>query len=568
MGLFIRLSTWNSKTNDRVRKGIPWEVTATTALLAVKHFNQRIGTVVPDFGTKLNDCNVQLIPHVFDTQSHPKPAVQSFLRSRYNSDWLKYKPEVIVGTARSATTTPLAVLAGIEGVPHISYLATSTELDKSNDYPTFLRTIPSDSLTATTIVKLLAGPPYNIKRLSAIYVSDPYGQSYMEALQDACISRGILFDSFSFTFRNVATIESAAKKMNIADVRYVVAIVFDDDLESLMKIASKYKIAGDGKTTESKHQWIFTDSIQSVQHVKDESAKLALQGSIRIYANGKGDSVNRWNYFEKLWDNIKASGQSNALISELNEALPPLDVTDPSFSFQLEQNFFDTSLHDRLQKSQVGDGAPWIYDAIASIGLATCLAEEGGDRSGINIHTLAKKNVFEGLTGVVAFNKDGSRSSKTSRIEMYSVTSSMKFDLVGHYYMGNWTLDDKKTIVYNGGGTTPPLFRDEPIVDLHLISETTKILCYFLIGIVVIASIVCTTWTIYNWHEPNVKASQPIFLLLICFGKFLFFFKNTNAVIAPAFFICVASCFAHCVPLLFLIIIVIVVFVKVLYYKF
>ena len=430
LGLFLRLSTWDSTTNQRTKKGPPWEVSAATALIAVDHFNDRNGAVVPAFATLPTTCRVQFVPHFFDTQSHPKPSMNAYLQANYDGAWKAYKPEVIVGASRSAVSTPLAMLTGLNDVPQISYLSTSTELDNSNTYSSFLRTIPSDAITAKTIVQLLHNPPYNVLRLSVVYVNDAYGTSFMEALQEACVGRGIVLTTYAFSFGNTNSIDDAVEAMAKAESRYVVAIVFDDDLEYLMKRASAAQIVGKGMPKKdeeptNKWLWLFTDSIQSVKHVQDVSAVHALQGALRVFANGKGPKVKGWLKYQNVWNAIKTTpGKAAQLIAKYNTFLPPLETTDPNFQFQLADNFFDLPLEERLASGSVGDGAPFIFDAIASLGLAACAAaeQESGDGTGESrgsvIHRLAKSNVFEGVSGDVAYNEQGSRSAQTSRIEM------------------------------------------------------------------------------------------------------------------------------------------------------
>ena len=58
-------------------------------------------------------------------------------------------------------------------------------------------------------------------------------------------------------------------------------------------------------------------------------------------------------------------------------------------------------------------------------------------------------------------------------------------------------------------------------VDLHLIDSTVKSICFILMGLLCTMALLCAAWTLHYWHRPIVKASQPIFLLLICGGIIL-----------------------------------------------
>jgi hypothetical protein len=99
VGLFLRLSTYDPATNTRLRKGAAWETEAAIAFLAIRHFNERDGSVVPALG-RISNCPVHFIPHVFDSQSHPQPTLDAYLRSRFDDAWLPYRPDIAIGASR------------------------------------------------------------------------------------------------------------------------------------------------------------------------------------------------------------------------------------------------------------------------------------------------------------------------------------------------------------------------------------------------------------------------------------------------------------------------------------
>ena len=349
IGLFLRLSTFDPTSNTRIKKGIAYDSSAVAAFVAIDHFNQRKDTIIPEFAQIPSSCNIQFVPHVFDSQSHQKPTLNAFLKARYDSSWSNYKPEIVIGCSRSAVTTPLALLTGIAEVPQVSFYSTSTKLDDTKTYPTFLRTIPSDGLVAQTITELLVKAPYNTKKISMLYVNDAYGTSYMEALQEACVAHNIMFNAYAFSFQNSKTIEDAVKALAQSDGRIIVGCVFDDDLETLMKLALKYNIAG-GDPDGKQHLWIFTDSIQGVNNVKDKDARRAMDGSLRVLANGKGRNIDGWRRFEKIWDTLTTDD-----ITQYNSQLPPI-VTDPDFKYQINSNYFEKTCNERLEAGEFTDG--------------------------------------------------------------------------------------------------------------------------------------------------------------------------------------------------------------------
>lgn len=529
LGLFLRLSTWDPASKLRQPKGPAWEGEAAVAFLAVRHFNARDGGVVPALASPLTAaCGVQLVPRVFDSQSHPQPTLDAYLRSRYVDAWAAARPDIVVGASRSATTTPLALLTSLHDVPQISYWSTSTTLDDAETYPMFLRTISSDSLVATAVAQLFHGPLFDARRVSMVYVNDAYGVSYMEALAEACAARNVKFDSYAFSFGDTASQISAIKAMAKSDARYIVAVVFDDDLEFLMKTAGTHGIAG-----RASHLWMFTDSAQNFNSVQDPGARRALHGSLRVLSNGKGPDFPGWERLGKSWE--KAKSDAASLVPFINAHLPPLDVTDPLFQFQLDAGVFDAPLNARDAAGKMGDGAPFLYDAIASMGLAACAAEKAardagrtfvGNESGKAIRAAALQQSFDAVSGTIQYNEHGSRSATTARIELYNLRamgdSSVSITLVGAYDKGNWTLqfnaDGTRKVIFSSGSSQPPPWRDPPEINRNRIAVPLKNIMYALVGIEAALALLCGCWTCIYWNAPIVKAGQPIFLLLICFG--------------------------------------------------
>ena len=212
---------------------------------------------------------------------------------------------------------------------------------------------------------------------------------------------------------------------------------------------------------------------------------MVVTGSLRVLANGKGPQFEGWQRLEKAWSS------SSSLIPWMNQHLPPLAITDPTFTFQLSTSLFDSNLKDRNDRGDVGDGAPYLYDAIASMGLAACAVATTSASSsssssstpldGKDIHAKAKQQSFSGVSGRIEYNEAGSRSAETGRIEMTNLRikteGGVSTALVAFFSGGNWTFEDVD-VWYAGNGTSPPPWRDPPSVDLHLIDEGVKVFMY------------------------------------------------------------------------------------------
>jgi hypothetical protein len=137
--LQLQLTTYEGQPVNEAKLSI-----AAASFLAIKHFNTRSSPVIDLSNTC--DSGTQLNVEVVDTQSDEKVALLALLTKSAEE-----RPEIIIGALTSYETVPVALVASVQGVPMISYGATSQSLDDSARYPTFLRTIPSDKTVADAV---------------------------------------------------------------------------------------------------------------------------------------------------------------------------------------------------------------------------------------------------------------------------------------------------------------------------------------------------------------------------------------------------------------------------------
>ena len=91
---------------------------------------------------------------------------------------------------------------------------------------------------------------------------------------------------------------------------------------------------------------------------------------------------------------------------------------------------------------------------------------------------------------------------------------------VGGYADGGWSID-LDAITYPGGGKAAPAWRVEPTLTDNTISVGAKVLGYVLVGINWILALSMAVWLVLHWSAPVVKASQPLFLVLVCVGTMI-----------------------------------------------
>jgi ABC-type branched-subunit amino acid transport system substrate-binding protein len=233
----------------RARAGV--EDTALGALLAVQHFNNP-GKAILDI-PQLQGCNVRLTTELFDTKFDPIGTTRLFtqvLRRDHSLDspW----PTAVLGAYRSAVTSPLAIISGVNEIPQVSYAATSSDFDVKEQYPFFGRTIPSTAGEAKVAVDYYAA--LGATHVAILYVTDSFGSSLQNAFQGAAAEANITTSSVAFSYsakENTDEIPSAIDSIASTQFRYIFAISFEQHYDPIMMAAYKKGLTG------GDYVWIF-----------------------------------------------------------------------------------------------------------------------------------------------------------------------------------------------------------------------------------------------------------------------------------------------------------------------
>ena len=143
--------------------GNQWASVEWSGLRAISDWNEGNATIIPSIASAKAACGegLTLKGSLVDTQSSEAGSISGYRG-------LDPRPHVVVGPARSACSTPIALLGGIDQVISMSYWSTSPRLDDKLIYPYFHRTIPSDTKSAIAVVDFFASQ--NFERATAIYV--------------------------------------------------------------------------------------------------------------------------------------------------------------------------------------------------------------------------------------------------------------------------------------------------------------------------------------------------------------------------------------------------------------
>ena len=101
--------------------------------------------------------------------------------------------DVIVGPASSGVSVPLSIVTEIHSTPIVSHWATSPQLSEPF-FDHFLRTIPSDDVTAFALAKLFK--EMKLTHVAILHTISTFGESWRNALQTHCEVLDISVSSF------------------------------------------------------------------------------------------------------------------------------------------------------------------------------------------------------------------------------------------------------------------------------------------------------------------------------------------------------------------------------------
>ena len=425
VGMFFRMSS-----GDGDDMGDYWRAVAAGGLLAVKHFNERDASIISEFG-ELPNCDIQFNPKFFDTGSTGTTAVEQYQR-KFDDSALEF--DLIVGAARSACSEPIAMLAGGEEIPQVSYWSTSPTLEDRSSYPYFLRSIPSDSATAYAAATYFDSLGYTY--VGCVYLNDEYGQGYAESFMSHSAGFGVSVTAKSFSEGDSASIDIALQAIKDSGLVVIMAIFFDNDLEYVMTKAKSLGITGPG------FLWIFADGFSSTAL---QNADLDLAGSGRL---GPSGAKYGWPQYEAM---INSSWpEQDANIDYFNNYLTAMRPW-----FNLSEGFFAANAPIDVEF--------YAYDATVAQALAACEAQEAGlELTGANIKSKLEDSDFDGVTGPVIFDADtGNRNMYTGTYLLSNIYATDDDSLGYTTISSQWDpaagWEESVPFVYADGATDSPV---------------------------------------------------------------------------------------------------------------
>ncbi|CAE7335470.1 GRM1 [Symbiodinium natans] len=302
----------------------------------------------------------------------------------------------LIGAATSVVSGPLAILAGGQKVPQISFGATAPTLSNKESYPYFMRTIPPDSIQALAFWAWLV--VFNVKFALCMYSDEAYGQGIFLALQEEAMANGdpdrVVGHRLRYTPQSFDVDEARSVALHVKSrgSRFLL-VVLVNNLDRVLGVLEE-----EGMLSPS---W----QVLGSEYVEGLLPEAFPVGYMRMNPLDSGPKLQDFaGFWSRLTpeDVVGEEARSRYKLDNLKVPLedsPAAPITDSLFT-----DVTGLSSQDRF-----------LVDAGHSFLLAiNSLLNQGvslGDVRGQRLLTELRKTTFAGITGFVGFDERGDRAS-------------------------------------------------------------------------------------------------------------------------------------------------------------
>eukprot|EP00567_Pseudictyota_dubia_P003585 CAMPEP_0197442982 /NCGR_PEP_ID=MMETSP1175-20131217/8862_1 /TAXON_ID=1003142 /ORGANISM="Triceratium dubium, Strain CCMP147" /LENGTH=948 /DNA_ID=CAMNT_0042973555 /DNA_START=106 /DNA_END=2952 /DNA_ORIENTATION=+ len=496
---------------------------SSSVLMAMHHFNNGIPAVVDDVDGINERCPIRFTAEFFDTFSSLPRTIETMTRLVNRSptaDNPEPQPCAVLGAFRSAVSTPLSILTGVYGLPQLSPVSSSPGLDDTNLHPLFSRLVPSDAGTSLLTAKFFSS--LNVQHVGVINVNDAYGSAYQDAFKRIAESLGLIVATFSIPFKpSQEDIQQAVAGLKNTGYRYFFGIIFGPEhYDLVMTEAYEQGIAGN---PDEPTFWIFGGGVQryveQARYKAGSPLALATRGQGMIQADGGIEGMLGFDRYLKAWKNLT------------QDDIDYFNSKQPLGYYRGDADYFKRNEPERESL--------FAYDAVMTLGLAACnllerKRETNGEYfSGEEHFDEIVRTKFVGASGSVDI--DPETTSRDPESALYVIFNSVPSEpdedgfvsfstpstLIHLSSEEGWQNYKERPFVFNHNTTEPPPALPLLTVNQNYIGTGLRVFGLILSWVAVAASIVAIIWTMKNLKSRVVRASQPIFLILICVGCLL-----------------------------------------------
>jgi hypothetical protein len=508
---------------------------AMAIMLAIQHLNTGDPSIIPELAALAESCPIQFSVEFVDTEfdvgialnrviaiTHPHINITKEEASFQQAHRLE--PCAFLGASRSAVSGPTSIITGLEDYVQLSGESTSGDLDDRIKYPRFARVIPSDADTVQALVLFLT-QELGLTHLAVMNINDSFGNAYATMIRDAARQYApeleilqIPMDhrgDYSIPQEDIARAVSA---LNASQFLYSVVILLDTKThDDFMLEAHRQGLAGSRQ-----HNFMFTDGFDfstlllNRSFDPDDPLFQAYSGAGIIRAGGGLPGEEKLDTLARKLRAIKKSVPDMHYVASILPGNPFLE---------------DEAVFDQLNPHQ-----SFNFDATILMGLSVCAAAMNNDLilSGTALYNQLSRTSFDGLTGTIVLDpQTKTRVANSSYFKIWNLlgaeieggegvnrTAKFQAPLTHMFAHGQW--NSIEPFVFNDGTTMNPENLRAVTVETNPIHPITRAVVLLFCAFAVVAAIACAVWTWHNREKRIVRASQPFFLILVCFGTAVF----------------------------------------------
>jgi len=509
-----------------------------SAEMAKRHFNDRDTTIVKELAD-LQSCPIQLDGDYFDSAYSRTRVVDQILKIQNEAVAAGKAPAAnicgIIGPTDAEAHEGLSVLTENLRVPQVAYSTIDHGLGDSDAFPYFARVIPEGFDFADTLtIAITRGDIWKREYVAIIY-EDNYGEQFEDPLEDA-------EEDFDF-----ASITEGYDEGSDESMREILGVIKEDGYRTIIIAANRYgilddiaRIAEEMEMLGEEYFWLITgDAFPPA--IRDK-VKIEVDSPLDKLLNGAALFTN-YDPFHYRPDNdpflAAWKAQDASLIPALNAKVP----TDSNGDLYFEAG------DDYFSQEIPTEWSSYIYDAVMASAIAACKAYEQASSATDDTSSTPKnlhhqsilQSEFQGASGPLKFARDGeetltSRDATDVSFGLHNLrplqadSDGMRRyeSVLTHLYTtpvdaddgGRWTLEDGQEFLFFGQTNVEPMPL-RTVSDFHYLSKPVQTAGIILASVALFVCLTTVLWVAVNSNEREVKASQPFFLYLVCFGSSL-----------------------------------------------
>lgn len=496
--------------------------------LAAEHLNTGNGVIVSEVEGLDKRCKIRFTTEHVDTKGTADVAVDnviSIVQRKPEDVANKPLPCAFLGAFLSAESVATALLTSLKGYPQFSAISTATELDDKKTFPLFGRVIPPSASYSGPLMDYMT-TILGVKHMAVLHSDIVNDVDYVRGMRETILAEypNFAMEAVSFSATTLTKSPSdytaAIKAVKQTGFRYIfVTAALIDEFPIFLEEAYNQGIIGDGL-----HTWIINSKstlsvyLYNQEHVADSILAKVGGGILAFGLQPTRDLPDYAPYhnYAKAWKNLANNQQD---LDYLNTKLPS-HLTNPSGAPLINSDTFSAGY--------ITATAPH-YDIVIAFGLAACNAinQTGLSLTGQDHYAHMLNSSFNGATGPIVFDPDtGSRIPRSmlydfsNAVPMLLDNGNITFvEVETHYFADKWIA--KQAVIFNDNTTNIP--KDLPVQDVNdnHVGTALRSVGLVMAALVVILSIGFGLWAYAARDSRIVRASQPIFLYILCWGTFL-----------------------------------------------